>query len=193
MGSLPRRVNMKSLVLLALTSAALAAPQQQGNKRFIGGIGGIGGVPHGGIGGVHPGGIGGIHGGIGGVHPGVHPGGIGGVHGAFPGNVHGGIGAIHGGIGGVGIGGYPGGYPGAGIGIGGIGANNIGGNPGGIPQGNILGLPCKKFAPRPDPITGQYLCADSIDDALINQGISQNNGGLPHNAGGGLFPGGFGR
>jgi len=175
------------LVLLALTSAALAAPQQQGNKHFIGGIGGgFGGVPHGGIGG--------IHGGIGGVHPGA----IGGVHGAFPGNVHGGIGAIHGSIGGVGVGGYPGGYPGGfpgagGIGIGGIGANNIGGNPGGIPQGNILGLPCKKFAPRPDPITGQYLCADSIDDALINQGISQNNGGLPHNAGGGLFPGGFGR
>merc|ERR1712142_233075 len=118
MGSLPRRVNMRSLVLLALTSAALSAPQQQGNKHFIGGIGGgFGGVPHGGIGG--------IHGGIGGVHPGA----IGGVHGAFPGNVHGGIGAIH----------------------------------------------------------------DSIDDALINQGISQNNGGLPHNAGGGLFPGGFGR
>merc|ERR1719191_2181500 len=159
---------MKLLVLLALTSAALAAPQgnqqQQGNKRFIGGIGGgFGGVPHGGIGGIHSG--------IGGVHGGVHGGFPGNVHGGFPGNVHGGIG----GIGGVGVGGFPGG-----VGIGGI--------PGGIPQGNILGLPCKKF--HRDPITGQYLCADSLDDALINQGISQNNGGLPHNAGGtGLFPG----
>merc|ERR1719187_664900 len=94
--------------------------------------------------------------------------------------------------GGIGAPGFGGGFGG---GLGGPGfTNNIGGNPGGFPQGNILGQPCKKFSNRPDPFTGQYLCADSVDDALLNQGISLNNGGLPHNLGGtGILPGaGFG-